>query len=140
MADYSDVMTRRGFNAPMRFEADVLDCEVAGQIPRDLDGGFYRVGGEWYMPPMKPDDAPLNADGYVSVFRFKDGRVDFRGRWVRTERFENVRKAGRQLYGYYRNPYTDDPSVRDPRRPNRRSVSNTSTFGFDRHLFTLKED
>lgn len=140
MADYSDAMARRGFNAPMRFETDVLDCEVAGQVPKDLDGGFYRVGGEFYLPPKFPDDAPLNADGYVSVFRFKDGRVDFRGRWVRTERFENDRKAGRQLYGYYRNPYTDDPSIRDPKRPARRTVSNTSTFGFDGQLFTLKED
>jgi carotenoid cleavage dioxygenase len=140
MADYSKAMTRRGFNAPMRFEAEVLDCETAGTVPKDLEGGFYRVGGEWYLPPLKPDDAPLNADGYVSAFQFHGGRVDFRGKWVRTERFENDRKAGRQLYGYYRNPYTDDPGISDPRHPNRRTVSNTATFGFDGQLFTLKED
>ena len=35
-------------------------------------------------------------------------------------------KAGRQLYGYYRNPYTDDPSISDPKHPNRRTVSNTA--------------
>jgi len=140
MADYSNAFPRRGFNAPMRFEADVFDCEVAGTVPKDLKGGFYRVGGEWYFPPLKPDDAPLNADGYVSAFLFDNGRVDFRGKWVKTERFENDRKAGRQLYGYYRNPYTDDPSVRDLAHPARRTVSNTSTFAFDGQLFTLKED
>ena len=121
MADFSNAFPRRGFNAPMRFEADVFDCEVAGTVPKDLNGGFYRVGGEWYFPPMKPDDAPLNADGYVSAFLFNNGRVDFRGKWVKTERFENDRKAGRQLYGYYRNPYTDDPSVRDLAHPARRT-------------------
>jgi carotenoid cleavage dioxygenase-like enzyme len=140
MADLSRELTGRGFNAPTRFEADVLDCEVAGTVPRDLNGGFYRVGAEWYLPPKFRDDAILNADGYVSAFLFRNGRVDFRGRWVRTERFEKVREAGRQLYGYYRNPYTDDESVRDPKRPNRRTVSNTATLGFDGSLFTLKED
>ncbi len=45
---------------------------------------------------------------------------------MRTEHFETNRKAGRQMYGYYRNPYTDDESIRDAARPNRRTVSNTA--------------
>ena len=32
-----------GFNSPTRFEADVYDCEVWGQIPSDIEGTFYRV-------------------------------------------------------------------------------------------------
>ena len=128
------------FNTPMRFEASVDDCEVVGKIPTDLDGAFYRVGAEWYYPPKFTDDAILNADGYVSMFRFKNGKVDFKGRWVETHRFKEERKARRQLYGYYRNPYTDDESVRDPQRPNLRTVSNTAPLIFDRKLFTLKED
>ncbi len=52
--------------------------------------------------------------------------MDYRGRWVRTPRFIANREAGRQLYGYYRNPYTDDPKVRDLERPALRTVSNTS--------------
>ena len=27
-----------GFNSPTRFEADVYDCEVWGQIPTDIEG------------------------------------------------------------------------------------------------------
>lgn len=129
-----------GVEAPMRFEASIDDCEVVGSIPKDIDGAFYRVGGEWYYPPMFADDAPLNADGYVSMFRISDGKVDYKGRWVETHRYKQQHEARRQLYGYYRNPYTDDPSVRDAAKPNLRTVSNTSPLVHGRGLFALKED
>jgi carotenoid cleavage dioxygenase-like enzyme len=140
MADLSSAGSGRGFAAPMRFESDVLDCEVVGKIPDDIDGAFYRVGAEWFYPPKFADDAILSADGYVSQFRIKGGRVDYRGRWVRTEHFERNRAAGHQLYGYYRNPYTDDESVRNAAEPNRRTVSNTAPVAHGGKLFTLKED
>jgi carotenoid cleavage dioxygenase-like enzyme len=130
----------RGFQAPLRFSAEVENCEVVGAIPGDIDGAFYRVGGEFYYPPLFPDDAPLNADGYISMFRIRNGRVDYRGRWIETERLQRVREAGRQLYGYYRNPFTDDPAVRDPARPNRRTVANTAPLVHAGKLFALKED
>ncbi len=123
-----------------RFEGEVPDCEVVGKIPDEIDGAFYRVGGEWFYPPKFPDDAPLNSDGYASMFRIKNGRVSYKGRWVRTERFEQNLSAGRQLYGYYRNPYTDDSSIRDAARPNRRTVANTSPLIHAGKLFALKED
>jgi carotenoid cleavage dioxygenase len=140
MTDLFNQATHRGFGAPIRAETSVDDCEVVGKIPEDLDGAFFRVGAEWYYPPKFHDDAILNADGYVTSFRFKGGKVDYRGRWVHTHRFEQERAARRQLYGYYRNPYTDDPSVRDPQRPNLRTVSNTAPLAHAGKLFTLKED
>ena len=136
----AEALPGRGFQAPLRFNASVDDCEVVGAIPSDLDGAFYRVGGEFYYPPMFPDDAVLNADGYVSMFRIKNGKAHFRGRWIETERFQHLREAGRQLYGYYRNPFTDDPSVRDAARPNRRTVANTAPVVHAGKLFALKED
>jgi carotenoid cleavage dioxygenase len=129
-----------GTGAPTRFEADIADCEVQGQIPRDIDGAFYRVGAEWYYPPMFADDGIVNGDGYVSMFRIRDGRVSFKGRWIRTERFRHNQEAGRQLYGYYRNPYTDDPYIRDPANPGRRTVANTAPLIHARRLLALKED
>jgi carotenoid cleavage dioxygenase-like enzyme len=140
MADYTNAASGRGFAAPIRFEADILDCEVVGTIPKDIDGVFYRVGAEWFMPPKFPDDAILNADGYVSMFRIRNGRVSYRGRWIHTERFDRNLAAGKQLYGYYRNPYTDDPSISDAAHPNRRTVSNTAPLVYGGKLFSLKED
>ncbi len=140
MVDVPGRPATTGVFAPQRCEADVLDCEVVGTLPSDLAGAFVRLGGEWYYPPLFPDDAPLNADGYVSMFRFRAGRVAYRGRFVRTERFEANLAAGRQLYGYYRNAHTDDPAVRDLAHPARRTVANTAPLAFAGQLLALKED
>lgn len=140
MVDFAQVPTKVGYFAPERFEAQVRDCEVLGKIPADMQGTFFRVGGDWLYPPKFKDDAPLNSDGYISAFRFKDGRVDYQGRYVRTHRYLADSAANRQLYGYYRNPFTDDPSVSDPSRPNLRTVANTSPLIHAGKLFALKED
>ncbi len=58
----------------------------------------------------------------------------------RRERLKEQRKAGRQLYGYYRNPFTDDLSVQDPKHPNKRTVSNTAPVAHGGKLFSTKED
>jgi carotenoid cleavage dioxygenase-like enzyme len=136
MVDFSNQPTMKGFFAPTRFEADVYDCEVIGKIPTDIAGAFVRLGGDWFYPPKSPDDSPFNVDGYVSMFRFKNGVVDFKGRWVKTPRFLADRAAHKQLFGMYRNPFTDDPSVKKLDR----TVSNTTPLAFAGKLFTLKED
>lgn len=140
MVEFSKHPDGRGYFAPARFEADIYDCEVTGQIPAELDGAFYRLHPDWLYPPDPPDDIPLSPDGYMSMFRFANGIVDYKGRYVRTERFENQRAARRQLYGYYRNPFTDDPSVRDPEHPNRRTTANTTPVAFAGALYATKED
>jgi carotenoid cleavage dioxygenase-like enzyme len=53
----------------------------------------------------------FNGDGHVSAFRFANGAVDFTSRYVKTDRLMTERKARNRLWGVYRNPYTDDPSV-----------------------------
>ncbi len=97
MVDFTAVPTKLGFFAPERFEGEVHDCEVQGRLPKDLDGTFFRVGGDWLYPPKFADDAPLNSDGYISAFRFHDGIVDYKGRYVRTKRYEADKAANRQL-------------------------------------------
>jgi carotenoid cleavage dioxygenase-like enzyme len=136
MVDFSNQTTMKGFFAPTRFEADVYDCEVVGKVPTDIAGAFVRLGGDWFYPPKSADDSPFNVDGYVSMFRFKNGVVDFKGRWVKTPRFLADHAAHKQLFGMYRNPLTDDPSVKKLDR----TVSNTTPLAFAGKLFTLKED
>jgi len=135
--DFSSDPTARGFFAPNRFEADVFDCEVSGKIPTDIDGAFYRVGGEWMYPPMFKDDSVFNTDGHVAMFRIKDGNCDFKNRFVRTPRYQAERKARKQLFGYYRQPAADDPSVRHIKD---RTVANTNMLAHGGKLFALKED
>jgi len=136
MADLSKLTTAQGYFAPQRFEAEVLDCETIGTIPSDITGAFVRLGGEWYYPPKFPNDAPLHSDGHISRFRFHDGRVSYRSRFVRTQRFEANLKAGHQQFGYYRNRLTDEPQVQALDG----TVANTTPYAFAGKLMALKED
>lgn len=140
MVDFSQFNLMRHYFAPTRFEADVYDCEVTGQIPDDLEGAFYRLHVDWFYPPCAPDEASLSADGYISMFRFRNGIVDYRGRYVRNERFKAQLAARRQLFGYYRNPFTDDESVRDCETPLNRTSANTTPVILKGKLYATKED
>ncbi len=100
-----------GFLAPTRFEADIHDCEVEGQIPDDLDGSFYRTCIDRRYPQRMANDISYNADGAVDMFRFRGGHVDFRTRFIRTPRYVAERAARQALFGVYRNRYTNDPRV-----------------------------
>lgn len=125
-----------GHNAPARIECDIFDLEVQGRIPDEISGVWYRSVPDPQYPPRLGDDIYLSGDGMVSSFRFDSGHVDFRMRYVRTERWRNERAARRSLYGLYRNPFTDDPLVRGQGR----GVANTTPLYHAGRLLALKED
>jgi carotenoid cleavage dioxygenase-like enzyme len=127
--------TMRRPAALYRLEADVRDCEVEGKIPSDLNGAFYRVGPDPQYP-LHPRNIPFDGEGHVSMFRIKDGRVDYRSRFVRNDRYLAQDKARRILFPMYRNPYMDDPSVRGLSR----STANTHIINHRNFLLALKED
>jgi carotenoid cleavage dioxygenase-like enzyme len=118
-----------------RVEADIRDCEVDGKLPSDLKGAFYRVGPDYQYPPA-PGNIPFDGEGHVSMFRFHNGRVDYKSRYVRNERYLAQEKAGRLLFPMYRNPYMDDPSVKGLSR----STANTHVINHKNLLLALKED
>jgi carotenoid cleavage dioxygenase-like enzyme len=118
-----------------RLEADVYDCEVTGKVPTDLNGAFYRVGPDAQYP-LKQGNVPFDGEGHVSMFRIKDGRVNYRSRFVRNDRYLAQQKAGRLLFPMYRNPLADDPSVKGLSR----STANTHIINHRDYLLALKED
>ncbi|GAA0271828.1 carotenoid oxygenase family protein [Alteraurantiacibacter aestuarii] len=122
---------------PMRFEADVFECEVEGEIPAELQGAYYRTGGDRQFPTLE-DDIILNGDGMFSMFRFDNGHVSYRSRYVQTQRLKAEREARRRLYGAYRNKYSDDESVSN--LPNRDNTGNTYAFAHHGELYALRED
>ena len=124
-----------GFYAPMRFEADIHDCEVEGEIPAAIDGTFYRSCVDRRYPQLHPDDIPYNADGAVDMFRFRDGHVDFRSKYIRTPRYIVERRERRGLFGMYRNRYTNDPLVEGLSE----NSGNTTPIVHAGKLFSLKE-
>jgi carotenoid cleavage dioxygenase len=109
---FPDIPVYQGWGAPLRIESDLQDLEVIqGSVPRELAGTLYRCGPDRQYPPLFKDDVFIDGEGMVVMFRFEDGHVDFKSRWVRNERFLAQAKARRSLFGRYRNRYTNDPSV-----------------------------
>lgn len=133
---FSNIPMFQRFGAPFRAEVDLRDCEVEGEIPADLNGAFYRVGPDYQYPPKNPENIPFDGEGHVAMFRFSQGHVDFKSRYVRTQRFKAQAAARRSLFGMYRNPHTDDPSVKTLSR----GTANTHVVFHNGRLHALKED
>jgi carotenoid cleavage dioxygenase len=136
MAHFPDTLAFSGILKPLRFEGDILDLEVDGEVPAELNGTFHRVHPDQQFSPLYDDDQFFNGDGMISLFRFRNGKVDFKQRYARTDRFNLERSAGRALFGAYRNPLTDDPAVKGRIR----GTANTNAIVHAGKLFALKED
>lgn len=125
-----------GPSRPSRLECDLMALEYEGELPAGLTGRFYRCGPDPQFVPRFRDDVGINGDGMVSMFTLSPGRVDFRQRFVRTDKFKAERAAGKALFGQYRNRYTDDASVAGIDR----TTANTSILWHGGRLFAIKED
>ncbi|KAK5056801.1 hypothetical protein LTR84_012333 [Exophiala bonariae] len=123
-----------GFMKPCRFEGDTENLEVIGTIPPEIRGTFYRVMPDPQLPPFVDNDPWFNGDGSVSAFRIESGRVHFKQRYVRTEKFQRERKAKKALAGKYRNKYTDAVEFKV------RTTANTNIVYFNGKLLACKED
>jgi len=97
---FPDIPLYRGWGAPLRLESDIRDVPlVHGQVPRELSGFLYRCGPDRQYPPMTKDDVFIDGEGMAHLFRFENGHVDYRSRWVRNERFRLQEQARRSLFG-----------------------------------------
>ncbi|RMZ85862.1 hypothetical protein DV737_g446, partial [Chaetothyriales sp. CBS 132003] len=123
-----------GSSLPCRFEGEIGDLIILGEIPEEIDGTFYRVMCDPFVPP-DPGNVPIDGDGNVSAFRFYEGRVDMKMRYIETERYKLERKANKALFGLYRNPFTHHPCVRAAVD----STANTNLLLWADKLLALKE-
>ena len=120
----------------VRMEGDIADIEIEGEIPAEMDGAFYRVHPDPQFAPRKAGDQFFNGDGMVTMFRFRNGRVSMKQRYAKTDKWKLENEAGHSLFGSYRNPRTDDPSVIGQHR----GTANTNVLVFGDDLLAMKED
>ena len=109
MASYPNTVHFTGLNRPVQREVSLPDLKVEGTIPPEVQGAFFAAVPDPAHPPMFEDEIALAGDGMVRRFLFEGGKVSYDIRYVRTARYEAERKAGRSLFGNYRNPFTDLP-------------------------------
>jgi len=133
---YPDTAYFKGGLKPGRVEGDVFELETTGIIPHDIDGTFFRVQPDPRFPPMFESDVHFSGDGSVSAFRFQNGHVDWKQRYVQTDRFHAENKHRKALFGRYRNPFTDNEMVKGIIR----TVSNTNIFFWRGTMLATKED
>ena len=84
---------------PLHEEVDATDLTVLeGAIPTDIDGVYVR-NTENPVHQALGRYHPFDGDGMVHVISFKNGRADYRNRFVRTRGFEAEQEAGQSLWG-----------------------------------------
>lgn len=121
---------------PTRIEGNVFQLETTGTIPHDITGTFFRIQPDPRFPPIFEDDVHFSGDGAVTAFSFADGHVDFKHRYVQTDRYHAETKLRKAMFGRYRNPYTDSEAVRGVIR----TVSNTNITFWRGVMLASKED
>jgi carotenoid cleavage dioxygenase-like enzyme len=118
--------------APVHREV-VLDLEVQGRLPRELNGVLYRNGPN---PQFEPRGQYhwFSGDGMIHAFFVEDGRVRYRNRYVRTPKWRLEHAAGRALFGGF-DPRATDPSVAGQDG----GVANTNVVWHAGRLLALEE-
>lgn len=120
--------------APLRSEDD-FELPVEGKLPAGLSGTLYRNGPN---PQFEPRDANYHwfvGDGMLHAFTLGQGKVTYRNRWVRTNKWRLEHDAGQALFGSWGNPMTTDPSVMGAES----GVANTNIVQHAGRLLALEE-
>jgi carotenoid cleavage dioxygenase len=121
-------------SAQGRFECELDEMVVFGEIPTEISGTWYRMMIDPHFLPY--EKVPfVDGDGHVCAFRIQDGKVSMKIKYVHTERWLLERKAGRRLFGRYRNPYDNHPCVRLAND----STGNTNIIYWGGNLLALAE-
>ncbi len=101
--------------APVRSEDDFV-LEIAGEMPKGLNGAFYRNGPN---PQFEPRDAHHHwfaGDGMIHGVFVEDGKASYRNRYVQTPKYLVEREAGRSLFGSFTNPASTLPAPSSTKR------------------------
>lgn len=76
-----------GLFAPTTVEMSCDELEIEGEIPKDLEGGYFRNGTN---PRFKPTNRYhwFDGDGMIYAMRFKDGKATYQNKWIETKAFQ----------------------------------------------------
>ena len=86
-----------GVFAPVVDEVESDQLEVVGELPRDLNGAYFRNGPNSRFAP-KNRYHWFDGDGMVHGIWFEDGAARYRSRYIRTQGLELEREQGRSIW------------------------------------------
>lgn len=94
----SNLFYQTGPWTPLFEEVDAVDLDVvAGSIPTDIDGCYFRNTQNIVHEP-KGRHHPFDGDGMIHQISFQGGQATYRNRFVRTRGFAAEQEAGRALW------------------------------------------
>lgn len=124
----------KGIWEPLVFECDINDPIIKGEIPKSLNGTFYRNGpNPQYV--YSENYHMFEGDGMIHAITFYNGQVRYKNRWLRTEKFLAERNARKSLFGGMRDFKACDDSVKNC-SPN---TANTNVIWHHQKLLALNE-
>lgn len=86
----------QGIFAPIDQEYTLDALAVQGEIPRDLNGSFYRNGPNQQHSPIG-DYHLFAGDGMTHAFHISDGKVGYRNRWIETAKYKIEKEQGKAV-------------------------------------------
>lgn len=96
-----------GVFAPVDSECQDDNLEVEGELPGDLQGCYViNSPNQRYKPPGRYHY--YDGDGMLHALYFRDGKVNYARRWVRTFAFEHETKAGQAVWPGLAGPFNFD--------------------------------
>jgi len=111
---------------PWRMEGVADDLTVVGQIPRELNGTYYRTGPNPAFEPAR-NYHWFDGDGMIHAITLDDGRARYRNRYVQSRGLAEERAAGRAIY----------PSLLDIDATEAPQIKNTGNTNIVKHAGRL---
>ena len=121
----------------IQMECEAQDLIVEGEVPADLSGTLYRAGPNQRFSP-RGDYHLFAGDGMVHAFHINNGKVDYRNRWVRTNKWKLENAEGRALINAL-NPFDCEPEYSDFVLTDKDGLANTAVVWHGGRLLVMEE-
>lgn len=122
--------------APVRMECDANDLVIEGDMPKELHGVLYRNTANPQYAPWSETHHWFLGDGMVHAFFIEGGKVSYKNRWVRTQKFDHERKLGESVVA----TNFEDIMNQDPRAEGiSMNVANTNVMVHGGKLLAMDE-
>lgn len=125
-----------GWASASRDEFDSRAVITEGKLPKELVGTLYRNGPGGHEVGGRRYEHWFDGDGLINAFRFADGALEHKGRFVETEKRQREREAGRPLVSGFGTAWPDLPGQTGPAAGN---AANTSVLVHGDDLLALWE-
>ena len=132
-----EIPTCHGGHEPQNQEFSYWPGKIEGEIPKDLTGTFFRNGPGRLRVGEEQFGHWFDGDGMICAFTFKDGKVHFKNRYVRTPKYLKETESGRiefRGFGTQRPGGLLGNALRFPANP-----ANTNTIYHGGYLLALNE-